>query len=278
MATTKTLKVEKLTSTIGAEVLDVDLEQLREDPDLPGALMDTLEHNGVLVFRGLFMDDETQVEFCHRLGEIVLFPGQTNPAIFVVTLDPAKNQMAEYLKSTVGWHIDGTMDPIPAKATMLSAKVLSAKGGETEFASTYAAYDGLTAEEKERFANLRVYHTQESSQRSGHPNPTPEQLAEWRKRSREQPLVWTHHTGRKSLVIGHSADYIIGMDREQGRAILRDLDARATTPDRVYRHTWSQGDTVIWDNRGVLHRVTPYDPNSQREMHRTTLAGDEPIR
>ena len=78
-------------------------------------------------------------------------------------------------------------------------------------------------------------------------------------------------------MIGHAADYIIGMDIDEGRALLRDLDARATRPEKVYQHVWSPGDTVIWDNRGVLHRVQPYDPASRREMHRTTLVGDEPI-
>ena len=116
---------------------------------------------------------------------------------------------------------------------MLSAKVLSAQGGETEFASTYAAYAELSDAEKERFATLRVWHSQEASQKDGHENPTPEQLAAWRAKSREHPLVWTHQSGRKSLVIGHSADHVVGMDAEEGRALMEHLLARATTPDRV---------------------------------------------
>jgi alpha-ketoglutarate-dependent taurine dioxygenase len=68
-----------------------------------------------------------------------------------------------------------------------------------------------------------------------------------------------------------------GLDVDEGRGVLADLIARATTRDRVYRHVWSEGDTVVWDNRGVVRRVTPYDPASRREMHRTTLVGDEPI-
>jgi alpha-ketoglutarate-dependent taurine dioxygenase len=271
------LKVAKLTPTVGAEVLGVDVERMGNDETLPGAVMAALEENGVLVFRGLRLDDDTQVAFCEKLGEIVRFPNQANPAIFIVTLDEAKNPMADYLKATVGWHIDGTSDAIPAKATMLSAKVLSAEGGETEFASTYTAYDDLSAEEKERVATLRVWHSQEASQRDGHENPTPEQIAEWKKRAHEHPLVWTHQTGRKSLVIGHSADYVLGMEREEGLALMEGLLARATTPDRVYTHEWTEGDTVIWDNRGVVHRVRPYSAASQREMHRTTLVGDEPI-
>lgn len=89
--------------------------------------------------------------------------------------------------------------------------------------------------------------------------------------------MWTHRNGRKSLVLGASADYIVGMDRDEGRALLTELLAHATTPDKVYRHKWSVGDTVIWDNQGVLHRAAPYEPNSPRHMLRTTVLGDEPI-
>ena len=68
-----------------------------------------------------------------------------------------------------------------------------------------------------------------------------------------------------------------GMDRSESAGFLRELVARATTADKVYRHEWTVGDFVIWDNRGVIHRVQPYDPSSPREMHRTTIEGDEPI-
>jgi len=89
--------------------------------------------------------------------------------------------------------------------------------------------------------------------------------------------VWTHRTGRKSLVLGASADCVVGMDLDEGRALLAELLERATVPENVYSHTWSVGDTVIWDNRGVLHRAAPYDPTSSRELLRTTVLGDEPI-
>lgn len=103
-------------------------------------------------------------------------------------------------------------------------------------------------------------------------------MARWRsRRTHEHPLVWTHRSGRKSLVLGASADYVVGMDVDEGRALLEELLQRATVPERVYRHGWSIGDTVIWDNRGVLHRAAPYDPDSSREMLRTTVRGDEPI-
>jgi alpha-ketoglutarate-dependent taurine dioxygenase len=151
-------------------------------------------------------------------------------------------------------------------------------GGETEFANSYAAYEALSPEEKEQFGALRVVHSLEASQRRVTPDPSPEQLARWRsRRTHEHPLVWTHRSGRKSLVLGASSDYVVGMELEQGRALLAELLDRATVPARVYSHNWSIGDTVIWDNQGVLHRAAPYDPDSPREMLRTTVLGDEPI-
>jgi alpha-ketoglutarate-dependent taurine dioxygenase len=89
--------------------------------------------------------------------------------------------------------------------------------------------------------------------------------------------VWTHRSGRKSLVLGASADFVVDLESEQSEALLADLLGRATMPDKVYSHDWSLGDTVIWDNQGVLHRASPYDPDSPREMLRTTVLGDEPI-
>jgi alpha-ketoglutarate-dependent sulfate ester dioxygenase len=121
-------------------------------------------------------------------------------------------------------------------------------------------------------------HSLEASQRRVTPDPSPEVLARWRsRRTHEHPLVWAHRSGRKSLVLGASADYVVGMDHGEGRALLAELLDRATVADKVYSHRWDVGDTVIWDNRGVLHRAAPYDPDSPREMLRTTVLGDEPI-
>ena len=166
----------------------------------------------------------------------------------------------------------------PLKASLLSAHAVAEKGGETEFASTYAAYDDLDDDEKERLESLRVVHALEASQRLVTPDPTPEELAGWRRQpTKEHPLVWKHNSGRRSLVIGATTSHVVGMSPEDGRKLLDDLLARSTAPERVYRHEWEVGDTVIWDNRGVLHRAEPYDRTSPREMLRTTLLGDEPI-
>jgi alpha-ketoglutarate-dependent taurine dioxygenase len=277
------LTINKLTASVGAEVTGLTPDALAADDALGGAVLDALEDNGVLVFPGLDLDPQAQVEFCRRLGEVDHSSDGHHPiaGIYPVTLDKSKNSSAAYLRATFDWHIDGctpTNDEYPQMATVLSAVQVADRGGETEFASSYGAYDHLSAEEKERLAPLRVVHSLEASQRRVHPNPTDEELARWRARpTHEHPLVWTHRSGRKSLVLGASADYIVGMEPDEGRALLADLLDRATEPELVYSHNWSVGDTVIWDNRGVLHRAAPYDPDSPREMLRTTVLGDEPI-
>lgn len=275
------LTINKLTSSVGAEVTGIDPEHLTGD--LGAAILDALEDNGVLVFHGLRLEPKAQVAFSQRLGEIDRSADGHHPVsgIYPISLDKTKNKSAEYLKATFDWHIDGCTplhDECPQKATLLTALEVAARGGETEFANSYAAYETLSDAEKDRFAGLRVVHSLEASQRRVYPAPTPEQLDRWRARpTHENPLVWTHRNGRKSLVLGASADYVVGMDRDEGRALLADLLAHATSEDKVYSHKWSVGDTVIWDNQGVLHRAAPYEPNSPRHMLRTTVLGDEPI-
>jgi alpha-ketoglutarate-dependent taurine dioxygenase len=272
------ITTEKLGDTVGALVTGVDTDRLLTDDAFPAWCLDALEANGALVFRDLHIDDATQVAFSRTLGKVEVFGTGELPEIFRVTLDPEKNPVAAYLRGTFDWHIDGATDDVPIMATVLSAHAVADTGGETEFASTYAAYDDLSDDEKGRLAAVRVVHTFEAAQRLSHDDPTPEQLAHWRRRpAKEHPLVWRHRSGRRSLVLGATADHVAGMDVDEGRTLLADLLARSTRPERVYRHHWSVGDMVIWDNRGVLHRALPYDPRSPRDMHRTTLAGDEAI-
>ena len=268
--------------SIGAEVGGLEPDDLVQDESVVAAVMEALEAYGVLVFREIDLDPETQVAFCRHIGEVDFSEGHHPVSgIYRVTRDTAKNSAAEYLKGTFHWHIDGCTplhgEP-PQKATLLSAKAVADSGGDTEFASTYAAYDALTEEEKLRFATIKVLHSLEASQRMVYPDPTPEQVRGWRSRPTSiHPLVWTHRSGRKSLLISAGADQVVGMDREESRALLDALMERATTDELVYRHRWSVGDTVIWDNTGVMHRASPYPAGSPREMLRTTIFGSEPI-
>jgi alpha-ketoglutarate-dependent taurine dioxygenase len=273
---------EKLGKTVGAEVVGVDRERLQDDPDLPSAILDALEAAGVLVFRGLKLDPETQVAFCKKIGPIETKFTKAHPVegVMRVNLDRSKTEAADYLRGNFGWHIDGCTphdDSYPPMVTMLTAQVV-AEGGDTEFASTYAAYDDLSEDDKTAFGSLRVLHKFESAVLPFLDNPTPEHLARLQAQpTKVHPLVWTHKSGRHSLVIGTHADQLIDLPLEAGRDLLAALLERATDPEGVYRHNWEPGDTVIWDNRGLLHRVSPYDITRPRDMLRTTVLGQEPI-
>lgn len=267
------VKYTNIKPKIGARILN-SKEEL-----LSGALTDDiltlLEQRGVLVFPELHLSDADQKAFTNTLGGVA--PEIGGEEIFKVSLDTKVNeQAAEYLKGSLYWHIDGTMNSIPIRASMLTAKKLSPEGGDTDFANTATAYEDLPEEKKAELEGLRVVHSLWRSQLYHTPEPSIEQLENWFARGEaELPLVVTHGSGRKSLVLGNTAHYIKGIDSKDSYRYLQGLRAFATGEEYSYRHKWTVGDTVMWDNRTSLHRATPYDPASGRLMHRTILAGTE---
>lgn len=276
------VRIEPIKPHIGAK-MHVDRAQLFDD-DVAHACLEALEKHGALVFSQLNLSDEEQLALTDKLGDRVDFtknaPGGTAAAqdVYKITLDSDVNAHPEYVLGTFFWHVDGaTIDlPLP-KATLLSGRTLSDKGGQTEFANLYAAWDHLPDHLKAEYADLRVVHTIASSMRDVVEVVNEETVVLLNKATdMEHPLVWTHESGRKSLLLGSHADRIVGMPLAQGRAIIRRLIEWAAQPDFVYSHDWEPGDFVIWDNCGVMHRVVPYE-DPRRTMHRTTLAGTEKV-
>lgn len=267
------ITVTDLQPTIGA---DVTIDQASLLAGIHAVqLRELLEQRGVLVFREANLSDEQQVRLAASLGRV---RDEGQQGIFKVTLDPNENAHADYLIGSFNWHIDGTHDEVPCLASLLSGRRLSPTGGQTEFANTYAAYEALSSSERQELAGIRIVHTVESSQRAVHPNPSQEQLEGWRRFApKTHPLVWTHRSGRKSLVLGSHASHVEGWPVEQGRALIKRLLDWATQPRFVYQHAWTVGDLLIWDNTGTMHRVAPYDVRSGRTMHRTTLLGEEAL-
>jgi len=274
------LVTEQLTP-FGARVL-ASADEILNSPTAPAELLDLLEVNGVLVFPQLDLDDAQQLEMARRMGDIVVksTPGwsQEFPGIYRVALDPQAND-EYYVKGSWDWHIDGSTGAgSPPKASLLSCRTAPGEGGETEFVNTYTAYDLLTEAERNEFENVKVVHKLREDAYSVPMNLSPEMKARIdAEPARVHPLVWTHQTGRKSLVLGVSASHVEGMEVEAGRQILSDLLDRSSRPDLVLSHTWTEGDLVIWDNRGTLHRARPYASESGRDMHRVNLVGDETI-
>jgi len=240
-----------------------------------GRVRELLEQRGVLLFPQLGLTDAEQFDFAKTLGDVI---DQGIKGIYKITLDPELNDTADYLHATTHWHIDGAQDRVPTLASLLTARVLSKEGGQTEFANTYAAYENLPADRKDMVDGLRVIHSQEYIQRALHPNPSDAQLARWREHPEQShPMAWTHRAGRKSLVLGLTAGRIEGRNEAEGRNIIDEMQEWGTQPQFVYRHHWTVGDLIIWDNTGVMHRVEKYPADSGRLLSRTTLVGEEAI-
>jgi len=264
-------KTIDLTPRIGSEI-QTDVETLLSGK-LSGEIRALLEKRGVIAFREINLTDQQQVAFTRTLGTIV---EEGQGSITKITMDPTENDKAGYLRGAFFWHIDGTMQDVPVLASIMSARRLSAIGGDTEFCNTYAAYDDLPQQEKAELDKIKVVHTLEATQRYVYPEPTYEMLQGWQRYADNQlPLVWKHRSGRKSLVIGSTASHVAGMDRRASAALLCRLREWATQPQFVYRHRWTVGDLVIWDNTGTMHRALAYPLDSGRMMHRTKLQGEE---
>jgi alpha-ketoglutarate-dependent taurine dioxygenase len=267
-----------LTPRIGSEIA-IDRETLLSGT-ASTEIRRLLEQRGVLIVRGLRLEDEQLLAAAQTLGDVRLGSAVAKEGvdgIKPVTFDQSANPAtAQYFRGTFFWHMDGTYDDVPPLAALLVPRVLAPEGGETEFANTYAAYDDLGEADKRRFEGLTVEHTMAAAHRLYTPEPTAEQLAHWAKfPARSHPLVWRHRSGRKSLLLSSSVARVEGMDEAEGQALLAELMAWTTQPQYVYRHEWRMGDLLIWDNTGTMHRAMPFDLECGRRLHRVTLEGEE---
>jgi alpha-ketoglutarate-dependent taurine dioxygenase len=273
--------VTPLTPHIGAEIAGVSGDELA-DRRIADECLSALEQCGVVVYREVHVTDEDLIAFSRLLGEVAVVPTGEHeyPEIQTITLDPSKTNalLASYRQGNFQWHIDGATQDVPQKGTLLTAREVDDAGGDTEFASTYAAYAALPDDEKAELETLRVVHSFAAAQALANPDASEAERASWDKvPTQVHPLVWTHRTGRKSLLLGATAAEVVGWPVEEGRALLDRLLEWSTQPEFVLRHHWSRGDLVIWDNTGMLHRALPFEPTSLRLMHRTTLVGEEAV-
>lgn len=275
------LKVTTLTPTVGVEIGGITGADLAQ-PAVAADVAAALDRHGVVVIRNAHVDDDQLVACSRQLGDLVVAPTGEHelPEIQTITLDPGRTNpvLAAFRRGNFFWHIDGVHDAVPQKATFLSAREIAEEGGDTEFASTYAAYAALPDDEKKRLEGLRVVHSFATAQGRANPDATDAERRAWeRVQPREHPLVWTHADGRRSLVIGVTASHVVGLDADESEQLLGDLLAWSTRPEFVVRHQWRTGDLVVWDNTGMLHRALPFEPTSRRLLHRTTLVGTEAV-
>jgi alpha-ketoglutarate-dependent taurine dioxygenase len=279
--TAAAVRFEQLMPHIGS-LVHVDRARM-SDPDVVAAIRTELDSRGVLVFPRAHLSDTEQLAFTDAFGQRLDYTrrpgtddGEKGDDIYKIQLGKGARFGAEFVYATWFWHMDGAVvdQPLP-KATMLSARTLSPKGGQTEFASTFAAWAQLPAGMQREVEGLEVVHRLAAVMRhvfpagTGRASPLQSQSPPM-----VMPLVWTQADGRKSLVIGTHADEVLGMSYADGRALLERLLQWAVQPDFTYSHEWQAGDFVVWNNHGVMHRVVPYPDDCGRTMNRTSVAGD----
>jgi alpha-ketoglutarate-dependent 2,4-dichlorophenoxyacetate dioxygenase len=256
------------------------------------AIEDGMDRCAVLVFHNQDITDEQQQAFARNFGERENPRGGTVTKVEDARLASGLNDVSNLGKDgkplprdnrthlfNLGnclWHSDSSFRPIPAKFSLLSARVVNPNGGNTEFADMRAAYDALDDDTKAEIEDMVCEHSLMVSRGSlGFVDYTDEEKEMFK--PVRQRLVRTHPAhGRKSLYLSSHAGSILGMSVPEARVLLRDLNEHATRPEFVYVHKWALHDLVMWDNRQTMHRVRRYDQSQPRDMRRATVAGTAP--
>jgi alpha-ketoglutarate-dependent taurine dioxygenase len=270
------LRHEPLKPRIASRVLNSKNELL--SGALAAEIRALLDERGVLVFPQVNFTDDEQIAFTRTLGEFAP-EGPDGESVTKITLDTKINpHSAEYLKGSLYWHLDGTMNDVPILASLLACKKKASWGGNTGFCNTYAAWDDLPEARKAELEGLRAIHSVWATVFYYEPEPSLAKIKGMRTvGENELPLVWNHKSGRKSLVLGCTTQRIVGMEPADSAEIIHGLREWATQEQFSYSHDWHEGDLVMWDNTGTLHRAEAYDLDSGRMMHRTKLRGEEPF-
>jgi alpha-ketoglutarate-dependent 2,4-dichlorophenoxyacetate dioxygenase len=286
-----TVKLRQIGPCFAAEVDGIDMRKPLS-PDEVTAIHEGMNEYAVLVFHDQDIDGQQHLAFTLSLGELEA-PTRASlreaddyrlPTTFndVSNLDKHEQPFAREDRRrlfAIGnrlWHSDSSFKVVPAKYSLLHARTIPSKGGNTEFADMRAAYDALDAETRAEIEDLICEHSQIfSRQQIGFFDLTEEERERFK--PVRQRLVRTHPaTGRKSLFLASHAGGIVGWPVPEARLLLRDLSEHATQREFVYSHKWSVGDMVMWDNRRTMHRGRSFPAHEKRDVRRTTLAGDGP--
>jgi alpha-ketoglutarate-dependent 2,4-dichlorophenoxyacetate dioxygenase len=280
-----TITVTRLTPCFAARVDGVDTTRPVDDRTW-AAIRAAFEEHSVLVFRGQPLDDDAHIAFSRRFGNLEItrsmnpaagtpFARQSNLDIRTGQVIPPDDRRMVYQLANMLWHSDSSFKAVPALCSLLSARIVPPEGGATEFASARAAYPSLPEALRRRVESAVGIHDFAWSRDQVRPGFfTAEERAVYP--PVRHPIVRTNPAnGRRSLFLGAHASHVEGLPLEEGRALLRALLEHVTRPEFRYRHEWREGDLVVWDNRCVLHRATPYDTtNHRRLMQRTTVSGE----
>jgi len=276
------MEIVPLGPGFAAELRGVMLAEIAADDAAYAAARTAFEEYSLLVFRGQDVTNEVQLAFSRRFGppEVTKVGSLGTGTHFVIlsTIDedgkvvPADHRLALRNKANQLWHTDSSFKRVPALTSVLSARIVPTRGGETEYVSTRLAFERLDLALQRKLENSFAWHDYAHSRGQIAPDlATPEERAAlppqcWR-------LVWKNPAnGRSALYLASHSYAIEGMERAAGKKLIDELMSAATAPGTSYVHNWRRGDVVMWDNRATMHRGRPWPAHEPRLMVRTTIS------
>ncbi len=279
------MEIVPLGPGFAAELRGVTLAEIAADDAAYAAARAAFEEHSVLVFRGQEVTDEAQLAFSRRFGppEVTKVGSQGTGTHFVILstigedgkVVPADHRLALRNKANQLWHTDSSFKRVPALTSVLSARIIPARGGETEYVSTRLAFERLEPALRTKLENSFAWHDYAHSRGQIAPGlASPEERAAlppqcWR-------LAWKNPAnGRSAIYLASHAYAIEGMERAAGKKLIDELMDAATAPGTSYVHSWRSGDVVMWDNRATMHRGRPWPAHEARLMVRTTISATE---
>ena len=269
------MRLAPLHPRFGVEVHDIDLRRVKAGEGYP-AIRRAFEAHSLLLFRNQQLDDEAHLALGALFGPVEdRSMGRNGPK---PRMDNVTNRLEDgrisapedfhtlNLKANQLWHTDSTFLPVPALANILAARVLSSQGGETEFASTRAAWQDLPDDLKTRASHAVLrHHVAHSRAKISPALARQEQFTKWPEQAWR--AVWRNPAnGEDALYIASHAFAVNGLPPEEGQALIDELIAFATRPGTVYVHAWQPGDVLIWDERAMLHRGRPWPYGEERTL------------
>jgi taurine dioxygenase len=269
------ITVDKLTPVIGAEIGGVDLSQPLGNRALD-EIHRALAENLVIFFRDQHLTPEQHLGFGRQFGDLHVHPAAPHapghPELMAIHADKDSTRA-----NGEGWHSDVSCDATPPMGSILYIRTCPPHGGDTLFASMYAAYEALSDRMKRYLEGLTAVHDGEDAYRGTYANYGVEDKPTYPRA--EHPVVRTHPvTGKQALYVNAGfTTRILGVPRDESQGILRYLFEHTANPLFQCRFRWRENSVAFWDNRCVQHRAMwDYWPHT-RSGFRVTVAGDKPV-
>lgn len=274
------MRTTPLHERFGVEIHDVDVNEVTPENQFT-EIRAAFETRSLLLFRAQDFDNPAHIRFAGLFGAIEdrHDAPDNSPTMTNVRADgrlaSEDDVGVQGLKANMLWHTDSTFMPVPALAAVITSRALPSSGGETQYASTRAAFADMSPELKERARNAVLQHryghsrAQISLELAGHEMFTKWKDQFWR-------AVWANPvTGDEALFVASHAFAVEGMDESQGSALIRELINFATRDEYVYTHRWQPGDVLVWDERALLHRGRPWPYDEERTLESYVISATE---